>query len=137
MSHDTKSDAKFEEKLICCFQNHKNLENFDLSTRNSQNFSFDCNFWSKKAQRSYLSWHRRVMQNLKKNWLVVRKMIWGICQISTRALESLKIGTLMGFFCLKYKMHELKIYRGVMCNDTEEWCKIWREIDLSFQNWHA
>ena len=33
-------------------------------------------------------------------------------------------------------MHELKIYRGVMCNNTEEWRKIWRGIDLSFQNWH-
>ena len=22
-----------------------------------------------------------------------------------------------------------------MCHDNEEWCKIWREIDLSFQNW--
>ena len=25
-------DAKFEEKLICCFKNDKNLLNFDLST---------------------------------------------------------------------------------------------------------
>ena len=33
-------------------------------------------------------------------------------------------------------MYELKIYRGVMCHDNEEWCKIWREIDLPFQNWH-
>ena len=30
-----KSDAKFEEKLICCFKNDKNLANFDLSTQNS------------------------------------------------------------------------------------------------------
>ena len=27
-------------------------------------------------------------------------------------------------------------YRGVISNDTEEWWKVWREIDLSFQNWH-
>ena len=27
-----KSDAKFEEKLICCFKNDTNLVNFDLST---------------------------------------------------------------------------------------------------------
>ena len=37
-----KSDAKFEEKLICCFKNDKNLVNFDLITRNSQNFHSDC-----------------------------------------------------------------------------------------------
>ena len=33
-------------------------------------------------------------------------------------------------------MYELKIYRGVLCHDNEEWCKIWRGIDLSVQNWH-
>ena len=27
-------------------------------------------------------------------------------------------------------------YRGVISKDTEEWSKIWRWIDLSFQNWH-
>ena len=28
------------------------------------------------------------------------------------------------------------MYRGVILHDTEEWCKIWRGIDLTFQNWH-
>ena len=62
-----------------------------------QNLHFDwsllCkvyNVWPKKVQRSYLSWHWRVMQNLKKNWLVVWKMTWGIWQIFTRAFENLK-----------------------------------------------
>ena len=31
-----KIDAKFEEKLICCFKTHKNLVNFDPSTQKSQ-----------------------------------------------------------------------------------------------------
>ena len=34
-------------------------------------------------------------------------------------------------------MHELKIYRGVKYHDNKEWCKIWRGIDLSVQNWHG
>ena len=54
---------------------------------------------------------------------------------STRA--SRKIGTLMGFFCPKLKIFELKIYRGVMCHENEEWCKNWRGIDFSVQNWHG
>ena len=33
-----KSDAKLEEKPICCFQNDKNLVNFDPSTDKSQKF---------------------------------------------------------------------------------------------------
>ena len=36
-----KSDAKFEEKLICCFTNDKNLVKLDPSTQKSQKF---CNF---------------------------------------------------------------------------------------------
>ena len=59
------------------------------------------NVWPKKVQRSYISWHWRVMQNLKKNWLVVWKMTWGIWQIFIRTLESVKIGVFMGSFCPK------------------------------------
>ena len=50
--------------------------------------------------------------------------------------ESLKIGTFIRSFCPKYKIYELKIYRGVMCHDNEQWFKIWTGIDLSIQNWH-
>ena len=73
---------------------------------------------------------------MKKNWLVVWKMTWGIWQIFTRTLGNVKIGTFMGCFCPEQKMHELQIYRGVICNDIEEWWKTWRRIDLLFQNWH-
>ena len=44
-----------------------------------------------KQQRSYLLWHWRVMEILKKNWLVVWKKTWEIWQIFARALESVKI----------------------------------------------
>ena len=33
-------------------------------------------------------------------------------------------------------MYGLKIYRQVMCYENEEWCKIWKGIDKSVQNWH-
>ena len=35
-------------------------------------------------------------------------------------LESLEIGTLMGFFYPKQKIYELKIYRGNLCHENEE-----------------
>ena len=73
------------------------------------NWSLSCkvnNVWPKKVQRSYLSWHWRVMKNLKKNWLLVWKMTWGIWQIFTRTLEIIKIDTFMGLFCPKEKVHE-------------------------------
>ena len=68
---------------------------------------------------------------MKKNWLVVSKMTWGTWKIFTRALESLESGTLMGSFYPKSKIYEPKSYRGVMCHDNEEWCKIWKGIDFS------
>ena len=57
--------------------------------------------WATKVQRSYLSWHWGVMQILKKDWPVVWKKTREIWQIFTRALESVKIRTLMGSFCPK------------------------------------
>ena len=60
-------------------------------------------------------------------------MTWEIWQIFTRALKNLKIWTFMGSFYQKQKMCELKIYRGIMCCDTEECWKIWKEIDLLFK----
>ena len=93
-------------------------------------------FELRKVQRSNFWWHWRLMQNLKENWLVLPKMTWRIWQTFTRALESLKIGTFMASFYPKLKMYEFKICRGVMCHDNEEWCKNWRAIDLSVQNWH-
>ena len=63
------------------------------------------------------------------------KMTWEIWQFFTRAL-GLKIASLMTSFCIKSKMYEIKIYKGIMCHDNEEWCKTWRGIDLSAQNLH-
>ena len=83
-----------------------------------------------------MSWHWRVMQSLKKNWLLVPKMTWGIWWILMQAVTSLKICSLMCYFCRKYIMFEPKDYRGVMCHNTEEWCKIWRGTDLYFEKWH-
>ena len=63
-------------------------------------------------------------------------MRWGICYNFTTAIGSLKIGTLVGSFYPMKIMYELKIYRGATCHDNEEWCKMWKGIDLPVQNWH-
>ena len=51
-------------------------------------------------------------------------------------LKVSKIFILMGSFWAKYILFQLKKYRGVIFHGTEERYKIWRGIDLSFQNWH-
>ena len=72
---------------------------------NLKNLHFNClpltkvyNIWAKKVKGSYVWWHWMLMQNLKENWFLLSKKTWGIWEIFTRALESLKIGTLMVFF---------------------------------------
>ena len=107
MSHDSIEWCKNWRKTNFMFQKWQEFC-VDPSTQKSKKLHFDwsllCkvyNVWPKKVQRSFLWWHRRVVQNLKKNWLVVRKMTWGIWQIFTKTIGSVKIGTLMGSFCSK------------------------------------
>ena len=47
-----------------------------------------------------------------------------------------KIWTLIGCFWRKCIMFELKRYGGIVFYDIGKWCKIWRWIELSVQNWH-
>ena len=86
---------RFEEKPTCCLENKmKNMANFHQSTWKSQNWDFD-------LQRSYASWHWKMMQNLKRNWFVISKLTWEIWLILTRALESLKYFHFNGLFLNK------------------------------------
>ena len=45
------------------------------------------NVWAENLQKSYVSWPWRMMQNLKRNWIVSSNLTWEICWILTRALE--------------------------------------------------
>ena len=93
-----RSDAKFGPKLICGLENDMgNFENFCQSTGQCQNWDFDGillfkaeNAWAKILQKIYVNWRWRMMQNLKRNWVVVSKLAWGISQILIRPLERLK-----------------------------------------------
>ena len=127
-----KIDAKFEEKLICCFKNDKNLVNLDPNTWYSQNFHFDwfflCkvyNIWPKKFQRSYLSWHEEWCKIWKKIDLWFGKWHEECDEFSPEHLKNLKIGTLMGSFYPKWKMYEFKI--------TEELCVMTMKNDAKFE----
>ena len=48
------------------------------------------NVWGWNLQGSYVSWEWRMMQNLKRNWLVNSKWTWVIWWILRRALENLE-----------------------------------------------
>ena len=109
----------------------KNLIKFHATSWRSRNLHFDglllskaCKVSDEKVQKSYISCHWRVMQSLTKNWQLVPKMTCGISWISMQAVVSLKICTLMCYFCWKYITFEPRKYRGFTCHKTAEWCKI-------------
>ena len=86
-----------------------------------------------------MSWQWRMMQNLKRNWLVISKLTWGIWSILTWALESLKHFHFNVFLLSKVYIiwaKKVKKYRGFIFHETKEGYKIWRGIDLLFKNWH-
>ena len=102
-----KGVAKFKRKLTCGLKNEiRNLVNFYASSWKSRNWHFDWirlskvyKYLDEKVQKNYVSWNWRVMQSLKKKWLLVPKKTRGIWWISTRTVASLEICTLMCYFC--------------------------------------
>ena len=82
-----------------------------------------------------MSWKWRMMQNLKRNWLVISKLT-GIWWILTQALESLKNFHFNVLLLSKVYIVWAKKYRGVIFHETEQGYKIWTGIDSSFRNLH-
>ena len=79
-----------------------------------------------------MSWQWRMIQKLKRNWLVLLKLTW-TSQNLTQALKKSKHFFLIGSLWPKYILFELQKYRGVIFHDTEEICKFWKKTDLWFE----
>ena len=137
-------DAKFEIKLTFAFKNDmRNLVNFQQSTWKSQNWDFDGILLSSRKCMSLKFTGNILVMTVKKRCKIVRGsnllfQIWHE-DFDEFWLEHLKISKLCFFMrCLwaKYIIFGLKNYRGDIFNSTEDWCKIWRKIDLCFLKWH-
>ena len=100
------SDANFEWTLTLWLQKwHKELGEFSIEHSQSEKLYIDGLFLSKSYNvsgrtfhRIYVSWQWRMIQILKENWLVARKMTLWIWLLFMRAVRSLKICTLMDLF---------------------------------------
>ena len=128
-----KSDAKFKEKLTCRFTfkfDMRNLVNFHPSTQKSENFTL-MSYFCPKYMRFELKKYSGVIFHDTGQWcktwvnpdLVLSKMAWEIGWTFITALKSRKNCSLIGSFCPKHIMFQLKDLRGIMCHDTEGWCK--------------
>ena len=77
-----KRDAKFEENLICCFKNDKNLVNFDPSTQFSK-----ISFCVKYTNFDQKSTEKLSLMSLKSNAKFEEKLACGF-EYDTRNLEN-------------------------------------------------
>ena len=91
--------------------------------------------WAKKIQRIYRSRNWRGIQTLEWNDLSFQNWLNDFDEFWPEHSEVSKNFTLIVSFWAKYILFELKKFRGVIFHETEEGCKIWRGIDLLFQNW--
>ena len=137
-----KSDAKFEGKLTCAFKNDmRNLANFHQNTWKCQNWYFHGillfkveNAWA----TNYMS-YRGVISNDTEEWWKIWREIDLSFQSDIRNLMNFDPGTWKSqkftlYGLLLNKVHnELKKYRWVMFNCTEDWYTIWKKTSLCFQ----
>ena len=124
---------------------HENLASFHQRTWNCQNWNFDKillskveNLWALNLQWSYVSWQWRMIQKLKRNWLVVLKLTWGTSQILTRALESLKnlcfnwllVTKVYIAWATKVQRSYLSWHWRVMQILKKDWPVVWKKTEI-------
>ena len=85
-----------------------------------------------KSTKEYISWHEESCKIRRKTDLWFGKWHEEFSEFSSEHLKMSKLIFSWGPFVQsrKWMSYNYMSYRGVMSNDTEEWWKIWGEIDL-------
>ena len=109
----------------CGFKNDmRNWVNFHYNTEMSEKLYFDgVKVLDEKVQIYYASWHWRVIESLKKNWLLIQKMTWGIWWILMQAVKFAK----SALWCATF-------VESILClsqKSTEELCVITLKNDAN------
>ena len=144
MPHDTEDWCKIWTKTNLLFQNWQEFGKF----------------WSEHSKVSKVCTligpccAKYIIFDLKKYWRVIFHDTEELCKIwrktslrfgkwhenfgkfSSEHSKISKTCTFRSSFWPKYKIFELRTYRGVIFDSTEHWCKIWRKNDLCIQKWH-
>ena len=129
---------------LCIKKAHQsaNFKTFDWSGEISPNLYFDrllllkvYKISAKQVQRSYVSWYWKIDAKFEEKPICCFKNDKNLVNYDPSTQFS-KICTVICPSCAKYITFDQKKYRGVIVNDTEESCKIWRKTDLWFGKWH-
>ena len=133
--HDTEEWSKIWS-LTCGLENDiRNSINSHQSSWNCQNWNPDGillsnvkNAWTKYLERSYV-------KNLKRNWLVISKLTWGIWEILPQALQSSKnfhvtwllLSKVYIVWAKKVQTIYLIWHGRVMQNLEKNWLVVWKK----------
>ena len=82
-----------------------------------------------------MSWHWRIMQIWKANDMSFENRHKEFEEFWLEHLKIYKICSLIGSFDQSITF-QLKKYRGIIFDGTEDWCKSWGKTHLCFQKWH-
>ena len=123
-------------------KNDKNLVNFDLSTKKPKNFAlwlvpFVQSIYTKKKYKG--AYFMTLRSRLKVEEKLTCGLENGMSNLANFHQNTWKSQNwyFHGILLLQVENEwatNYMSYRRVISNGTEEWWKIWREIDLSFQN---
>ena len=75
-------------------------------------------------------------QNLKEHWPCFQKWHKEFGKCSPEHLKVSKLGLWWDSFVQSRTFMSLKLTGEFCLNDNEEWCKTWKGIELSVQNWN-
>ena len=113
------------------------VQNVRLSTAHVKFLQISTLIGSLKYIKFSLKKYRRVISHDPKYWCKIWRKTELLFQkrqqfgkIWTEHSKISKVCTFIGSYCAKYLMFNLKRYRGVIFEDTEEWCKILRKTGL-------
>ena len=116
-----------------------------MSSQKSKNLHFDglllskeYTFLDEKVQKSYISCHWRVMQSLRKNWLLVSKNdSRNLVNFNASSGKSGNVHFDVLLLSKEYYVWAKKEYIRVTCHNSEESCKIWGGTDLRIEKRHV
>ena len=106
-------------------------------------YSIRCSFWAKYILFELKKYRGVIFHKIEEGYKIWRGIDLSFQnghkefdKVWPEQLKVSKIFVLMCSFGAKYILLVLKKHRGVIFHETEDRYKIWRGIDLPFQNWH-
>ena len=135
MSPNTEEWCKIWRKTDFLLQKWKEFVEFYIQALKSLNiFTFTCPFCTKYTTFDLKRNRGIIFHDAKVSCKISMYNVIGNLANFCQSIWQCENWDFDGILLSKVDHLWLKDYREVMCNETEEWLKIWQGIELSFQN---